>query len=215
MTKDATTTVRHPIFARMYARMAEQFEAKGGAQHREEMLEGAAGRVIEVGAGTGLNFHHYPSTVTEVVAVEPESFLRAKAEDAARSAPVPVRVVSGTADALPVDDESFDVAVASLVLCSVPDQASALAEIRRVLKPGGELRFYEHVRSQNPRFARRQRRVDYIWPRAAGGCHTGRATGEAIEHAGFVIETKRDFTFRPSLLTIFVSPHVIGVAHKP
>src|SRR5438067_4373558 len=164
----------------MYARMAVQFEAKGGAEHRGEMLAGASGRVIEVGAGTGLNFRHYPDTVTEVVAVEPEAFLRAKAETAAKSASIAVRVVPGTADALPVDDESFDVAVASLVLCSVPDQAHALAEVRRVLRPGGELRFYEHIRSHNARFARRQQRVDIIWPHTAGGCHTARATDSAI-----------------------------------
>ena len=114
--------VHHPIFARMYARMGASFEAKGGAELRDEMLAGAVGRVIEVGAGTGLNFSHYPATVTEVVAVEPESYLRVRAERAATEAPVPVRVVDGTADALPAEDASCDVGVASLVLCSVPDQ---------------------------------------------------------------------------------------------
>src|SRR5205823_11803731 len=99
----------------MYARMAVQFEAKGGAENRGEMLAGVSGRVIEVGAGTGLNFRHYPDTVTEVVAVEPEAFLRAKAEAAAERASVKARVVPGTADGLPADDETFDVAVASLV----------------------------------------------------------------------------------------------------
>ena len=117
--------------------------------------------------------------------MEPEAYLRAKAEAAAERALVDVRVVPGTADALPADDESFDVAVASLVLCSVPDQAHALAEIRRVLRPGGELRFYEHIRSHHPKFARRQRRVDIIWPRVGGGCHASRATDEAIEQVLF------------------------------
>ena len=199
----------------MYARLAVQFEAKGGADHRHEMLAGATGRAIEIGAGTGLNFGHYPDTVTEVVAVEPEPFLRAKAEQAAKDATVSVRVVSGTADALPVDDETFDVAVASLVLCSVPDQARALAEIRRVLRPGGELRFYEHIRSHDTKFARRQQRTDYIWPLTAGGCHAARATDDAIDAAGFAVESKRYFTFRPSLLTYPVSPHMIGIARRP
>ena len=140
--------------------------------------------------------------------------MRARAEEAARRAAVPVRVVAGTADALPAEDESFDVAVASLVLCSVPDQASALAEIRRVLRPGGELRFYEHVRAQEPRLARIQRRADIIWPLTAGGCHTARVTDDAIEQAGFQIETKRDFIYRPTLITVLVSPHVIGVARR-
>src|SRR2546421_7550363 len=91
LVSDSNTQVRHPLFARMYARMADQFEAKGGAEHRAEMLAGASGRVIEVGAGTGLNFGHYPNTVTEVLAVEPEAFLRAKAEQAAERSTVPVR----------------------------------------------------------------------------------------------------------------------------
>src|SRR5437016_1746642 len=172
----AKEEVRHPIFARMYAHMAERFEAKGNADHRRELLAGASGRIIEVGAGTGLNFGHYPSAVKEVLAVEPEAYLRGRAEQAARTAPVRVSVVDGTADVLPAEDESFDVAVASLVLCSVPDQRTALAEIRRVLRPGGELRFYEHVRAQEPRLARIQRRADIIWPLTAGGCHTARVT---------------------------------------
>lgn len=210
-----SSSVRHPFFARFYARLADQFEAKGGAEHRRELLASATGRVIEVGAGTGLNFKHYPGTVTEVLAVEPEPFLRGKAEAAAAHAPVPVRVVDGTADHLPAEDASFDVAIASLVLCSVPDQASALAEIRRVLRPGGELRFYEHVRSQEPRLVRWQRRADVIWPHTSGGCHASRATPDAISAAGFDIESRRDFEFRPSLLTYIVSPHVVGVARRP
>ena len=211
----SATEVRHPLFARMYARMANTFEAKGGAEHRREFLAGAAGQVIEIGAGTGLNFGHYPNTVTEVLAVEPEAYLRARAEEAARSAAVPVRVVSGTADALPADDESFDVVVASLVLCSVPDQGRALAEIKRVVRPGGELRFYEHIRSHDPRLARIQQRADRIWPFMGGGCHTARVTDEAIERAGFEIETKRYFIFRPTLLSHFVSPHAMGLARRP
>ena len=207
--------VRHPLFARFYARLANQLEAKGGADHRRELLEGSAGRVIEVGAGTGLNFKYYPPTVTEVLAVEPEPYLRARAESAAASAAVAITVVDGTADALPAEDGSFDVAVASLVLCSVPDQTSALAEIRRVLRPGGELRFYEHIRSRHPRLARWQRRADVVWPHTGGGCHTARATPDAIEAAGFTIDYRRDFTFSPSALTYFVAPHVIGAASTP
>lgn len=207
--------VHHPVFARMYARMGASFEAKGGAELRDEMLAGAAGRVIEVGAGTGLNFSHYPATVTDVVAVEPESYLRAGAERAATEAPVPVRVVDGTADALPAEDASFDVGVASLVLCSVPDQRSALAELFRVIRPGGELRFYEHIRSDRPRFARFQRTVDLVWPRIGGGCHTSRPTDQVIDAAGFVIERARRFTFRPAISAYPVSPHVVGLARRP
>ena len=207
--------MHHPIFARMYARMGASFEAKGGAELRDEMLAGATGRVIEVGAGTGLNFSHYPATVTEVLAVEPESYLRARAEQAATEAPVPVRVVHGTADALPAEDVSFDVGVASLVLCSVPDQDAALSELFRVIRPGGELRFYEHIRSDNPRFARFQRTVDLVWPRIGGGCHTSRTTDQAVATAGFVIDHVRRFTFRPAIWAYPVSPHVVGLARRP
>jgi ubiquinone/menaquinone biosynthesis C-methylase UbiE len=206
--------VRNPIFARGYARMAKLADEKGASAHRDELLAGLTGRVIEVGAGTGSNFTHYPTTVTEVVAVEPEPYLRAKAEEAATSAPVPVRVIDGVADALPAADGEFDAGVASLMLCSVPDLAHALAEMHRVIRPGGELRFYEHVRSVRPGFARMQRALDVVWPFFGGGCHTSRDTTAAIEAAGFTIDRARRFSFRPCLVAAPVSPHVIGVAHR-
>ncbi|HEX7290901.1 MAG TPA: methyltransferase domain-containing protein, partial [Conexibacter sp.] len=130
-------------------------------------------------------------------------------------APVAVTVVDGIADALPLEDASCDAAVACLVLCSVPDQASALAELRRVLKPGGELRFLEHVRGATPRMARWQRAVDRtFWPRAFGGCHTARDTVGAIARAGFALERHREL--RPESLPAFlpVHPQAIGVARR-
>ena len=195
--------------------MADAFEAKGNAEHRHKMLGGLVGRVIEVGAGTGLNFSHYPASVTEVLAVEPEPYLRDKASGAARGAQVPVTVVDGTADRLPATDGSFDAGVVSLVLCSVPDPASALAELHRVIRPGGELRFYEHIRAEHPGLARWQDRLDRIWPRLGGGCHANRRTVEAIEASGFSIERARRFTFRPSALTTLTSTHALGVARRP
>jgi ubiquinone/menaquinone biosynthesis C-methylase UbiE len=210
----AATKVHHPLFARMYERMAPAFEAKGGGAHRDEALSGLAGRVIEVGAGTGLNFTHYPDTVTEVIAVEPESYLRTKAELAAARATVSVKVVDGVADPLPAADASCDAGVVSLVLCSVHDQAAALAELHRVIRPGGELRFYEHIRSDSARFARFQSAIDVVWPHVGGGCHASRATLDAIEAAGFTIEHARRFTFRPSVATIPLSPHAIGIARR-
>jgi ubiquinone/menaquinone biosynthesis C-methylase UbiE len=110
--------VHHPVFARVYERFSHVAETKGASEYRDRLLAGLRGRVIEVGAGNGLNFPHYPSTVTELVAVEPESFLRARAEEAARSVSVPVTILDGTADALPVPDAAFDAGIASLVLCS-------------------------------------------------------------------------------------------------
>ena len=187
---------------------------KGEADFRRELLERVGGRVIEVGAGHGLNFPLYPSTVTEVVAVEPEAILRAAAERAAAKAPVPVTVIDGVADTLLVGDASFDAGVASLVLCSVPDQAAALAELHRVIRPGGELRFYEHVAADAPGFARVQRLADPVWTRFAGGCHVNRDTAGAIEAAGFAIDRIRRFSFSISLMDRLASPQIVGVARR-
>jgi len=203
--------VRHPLFARFFHRFAGLMEREL-AEHRDELLAGLSGRVLEIGAGNGMNFRHYPATVDEVVALEPEAYLRSKAEEAARAAPVKVEVRSGLADRLPLEDASVDAVVSSLVLCSVPDQRSALAEFKRVLKPGGELRFLEHVRSQRPRMARVQGVFDRtgIWPRMIGGCHCARDTAGAIRAAGFEIERMRDFGVGPALGLTY--PHVLGTA---
>jgi SAM-dependent methyltransferase len=205
--------VRHPIFARLYARSSPRIDREGAAEHRDEMLAGLSGRVIEIGAGNGLNFARYPGTVTEVVAVEPEPYLRERARAAADDAHVPVSVVDGVADALPAGDGAFDAAVASLVLCSVPDQAAALAEIRRVLRPGGELRFYEHVVAEG-RLGAVQRRLDGwgIWPRLSGGCHGARDTPAAMTTAGFAIERCRTFRFAAGLPVAV--PHIVGTARR-
>jgi SAM-dependent methyltransferase len=179
--------IKNPLFARFFHRFCGRDRGTGERELRREMLAGATGRVVEVGPGNGINFPHYPATVAEVIAVEPEPYLRAQAQKAAAGAPVPVRVVAGVADALELEPGSVDAVVACGVLCSVPDQAAALSEFHRVLRPGGELRFYEHVRSRRPGFARWQRRVDPLWTRLFGGCHADRDTLAAIERAGFVL----------------------------
>ena len=207
--------VHHPIFARMYERMAASFEAKGAAEHRERLLAGLAGRVIEVGAGTGLNFAHYPPTVTEVLAIEPEARLRAVAHSAAEAASIPVTVVDGTADDLPGDDGTFDAGVVSLVLCSVPDQAKALTELARVIRPGGELRFYEHVLADSDRWAARQHRAAPIWRRLGGGCSPDRDTAAAITAAGFHIEACESFLFAPTWIAKLTASHILGRAARP
>jgi ubiquinone/menaquinone biosynthesis C-methylase UbiE len=182
-TRTQPRPVRHPIFARCYARVGHLMDAEIG-DHRRRLLAGLTGRVLEVGAGNGLNFPHYPATVTEVLAIEPEPYLRRLALAAARQAPVPIRIVAGTAEALPAPDAAVDVVVASLVLCTVTDPDQALAEVRRVLRPGGRLRFYEHVRAEDPRLARWQDRLQRPWEWLVGGCHPNRDTVAAITAAG-------------------------------
>jgi SAM-dependent methyltransferase len=210
-----SSTVSKPRFAKMYVKAAARAEGRGATDHRRQMLDGVSGRVVEVGAGHGLNFAHYPATVTGVLAIEPESTLRARAEHAAGRAPVPVTVQSGTADALPLDDGEADAVVASLVLCSVPDQATALAEAHRALRPGGELRFYEHViaHCQPKRTILQVADHSGLWPKIAGGCHPARDTGAAIEAAGFSIERCQRFMFSASALEPKV-PHILGVARR-
>jgi ubiquinone/menaquinone biosynthesis C-methylase UbiE len=195
---------QHPRFARMYEKISAESERRGTAEHRDRALAGLSGRVLEVGAGNGLNFRHYPSSVTEVVAVEPEDRLRALAEQAAASAPVRVTIVAGHGDALPFEEASFDAAVASLVLCSVPEPGHFLAELRRVLKPGGELRFFEHVRSSRPLLGAFQDVITPLWSVIGGGCHLNRDTGATIAAAGFEIDELDRFTYRPLK---FVPPH--------
>ena len=194
--------------------MAGREEELGQAEHRAAMLEGVTGRVVDLGAGNGLNFRHYPRTVTELVAVEPEPYLRARAEEAAQAAAIPIRVVDGLGGELPFPDGSFDAAVVSLVLCSVPDQATVLRDLRRILKPGGELRFYEHVRAGSPRLARVQDAIAPVWPCFGGGCHPNRDTAAAIARAGFDIERCERFRFRPSVLCAPVAPRILGVARR-
>jgi ubiquinone/menaquinone biosynthesis C-methylase UbiE len=208
-----THSVKHPLFARGYAWLAKKEDAAGGADNRRELLAGLSGRVIEVGTGIGSNFEHYPAAVTEVIAVEPEPYLRNKSEEAAASAPVPVRVVEGVADELPVEDASIDAGVVSLVLCSVPDQDAALAELHRAIKPGGELRFYEHVISNRESRRRVQRFLDRtFYPHVSGGCHLTRDTRAAIDRAGFIVQRSRRFPFPPGKLGI---PHILGSARRP
>jgi ubiquinone/menaquinone biosynthesis C-methylase UbiE len=204
---------QHPRFARTYLGIAKRADRVGGTKHRRRMLAGLTGTVIEVGAGHGLNFGHYPDTVTKVVAVEPDHTLRDLAERAAARVPLPVTVVRGHADALPAGNGEFDAAVASLVLCTTPDVDHALTEIRRVLRPGGTLHFYEHVRSPKAFYGRVQDFVTPIWSGAGGGCHPNRNTVSAIESAGFRIEELDSFPFKPMALAPPFT-HVIGRARK-
>ena len=210
-----TTDIARPRFARMYLRSAASAEERGATDHRRRLLEGLRGTVVEIGAGHGLNFPLHPPEVAEVVAVEPEPTLRRQAETAAEGANVPIRVLAGVADELPLEDESAYAVVASLVLCSVPDQQRALAEIRRVLRPEGELRFYEHVipHCQPKRLLLQVIDRSGVWPAIAGGCHPARDTTEAIMRAGFDIEEIERFGFSAQRFQP-LNPHILGVARR-
>ncbi|SDI00694.1 Ubiquinone/menaquinone biosynthesis C-methylase UbiE [Arthrobacter subterraneus] len=206
--------LQHPRFARAYARAVEGMNIRGATEHRRALLHGLNGRVVEIGAGDGSNFSHYPAMVTEVLAVEPDDHLRSLARSRASSAPVPVRVVAGTAEEIPAADGSADAVVASLVLCSVSDQSVALAEARRVLRPGGVLAFYEHVRSDRTVLAALEDLLTPLWHRAAGGCHPNRDTLESIVAAGFEVRDTKRFGFSVQPLVPPVA-HILGHAVSP
>jgi ubiquinone/menaquinone biosynthesis C-methylase UbiE len=206
------TDVSHPLFARFAALIAAS-EGPVELDRRRETLAGLSGRVIEIGSGSGPNFRHYPDGVTELIAVEPEPHLRERAIEAARESGRPIQVIDAVADRLPFDDGSFDVAVAVLVLCSVPSQAAALGELHRVVRPGGELRFYEHVIGTSTRLATLQRALAPGLSKVFGGCRADRDTTRAIEDAGFQIERNRRFLIR-TLPEVPAAPRILGAARR-
>ena len=206
--------LQHPRFARGYARVVAGMNRCAVPPRRRALLEGLAGSVVEIGAGEGSAFGLYPDTVTHVLAVEPDDYLRLLAEGKVPSASVPVTVVAGSAEKIPVADASMDAVVTSLVLCSVADQATVLAEARRVLRPGGTLAYYEHVRSRHTVLAAAEDLLTPAWQRVAGGCHPNRDTLQAITEAGFTVQENRRFGFSVSPLTPAVD-HILGHATAP
>ena len=205
----------HPLFARWYAKVSPGMDAGGMAGYRKLALAGLTGTVIEVGAGNGLNFAHYPAVVTRVMAVEPDPYLRRAAGQRAAQAPVTVEIQDGVAERLPAADGAFDAAVLTLVLCSVADQRAALAEVRRVIRPGGQLCFLEHVRADTPGLRRVQRTLDAtVWPPLGGGCHVSRDTVAAIAGAGFTVTRREPFRFPVTQIPLPSSPHVWGLATR-
>jgi ubiquinone/menaquinone biosynthesis C-methylase UbiE len=172
-------------FAALYDRGLKATEESGLREMRRELLIGAGGRVLELGAGTGVNLELYPEAVEDLVMIEPDPFmakqLRAKLAESPRTA----TVIEASAERLPFEDASFDTAVAMLVLCTIPDPAAALTEAARVLKPGGRLLFVEHVRAEDAGLARWQDRLEKPWRFLGDGCHCNRDTIATISDSQF------------------------------
>jgi len=206
-------TVDNPFFARMWSKMSTR-EPESIRKLRRENLVGLTGRVLEVGAGTGTNFEFYPSTVSEVVAIEPERRLAVIARQAAERAAVPITLTTDTVEEFDAG-EPFDAVVCSLVLCSVGDPDDVLQQLFSTLRPGGELRYLEHVASTGMR-AGVQRLADAtVWPRLLGNCHTHRDTEQSIVDAGFEVRDARREWVLPAWLPVPVAETAIGRAVRP
>ncbi|MEE2853050.1 MAG: class I SAM-dependent methyltransferase [Actinomycetota bacterium] len=208
-----TTAVDHPLFARIWPIVATH-EVEAIRAMRRENLAGLRGRVLEVGAGIGTNFALYPDSVDEVIAMEPEPRLATLARAAADVVPARVVVTGETVEAFS-GAEPFDAVVCSLVLCSVNDPGDVLRRLYSLLRPGGELRYLEHIASVGAR-GRIQRVADAtLWPRLFGNCHTHRDTERSIVEAGFEVDTsRREFTL-PSWAPMPVSELLLGRARRP
>jgi SAM-dependent methyltransferase len=205
--------VDNPLFARVWTTLSAH-EPESLKALRRENLAGLSGRVLEVGAGTGTNFAFYPDAVDEVVAIEPEARLAAKARVAAADAPVPVTLTDETVEAMD-DTGPFDAVVCSLVLCSVEDPDGVLRQLNSRLRPGGELRYLEHVASRGLR-GRLQRFIDRTaFPRLMGNCHAHRDTERSITRAGFDVDRARHDWTVPAWLPVPTSEVAIGRAVKP
>jgi ubiquinone/menaquinone biosynthesis C-methylase UbiE len=197
------------FFAAMYDRMSRGTEAAGLQAHREALLAGASGRVVEIGAGTGRNLAFYGEDVDSLTITEPDPHMVRRLTQRIEEHPRPVELVRAPAEELPFEDGEFDVAVSTLVLCGVDDQARALGEVRRVLKPGGRLLFIEHVRSDDPGLARRQDRMNGL-NRIVARCNCNRSTLDAIRAAGFTITDLQHGELQK--VPEFVRPLVVGTA---
>ena len=201
------------IFAASYDHMLAKTEKAGLAAHREALLAGATGDVLEIGGGTGANLPFYTGAVRTLTITEPEKPMARRLEKHIQQAKPEAKLLRAPAEDLPFNDGSFDVVVSTLVLCTVDDQPRALRQVRRVLRPGGKLLFIEHVRSEEAKLARWQDRLLPLNVRLMHGCHCNRPTLDGIRAAGFEV-TQLDhgtITHAPP----FVRPLIVGVAERP
>jgi SAM-dependent methyltransferase len=199
-------------FAVIYEPSLWSGERAGLRKRRKELLELSAGNTIEIGAGSGLNLPHYPDDLEALALVEPDASMRRHLARRSARTRLPVRVVDAPAEQLPFPDGSVDTVVSTFVLCTVDAPDVALQEIMRVLKPGGQLLFIEHVRSDTPTLARWQDRLANPWRRFARGCRCNRATAELIAACGFELEDVREATWRA--MPPIVRPLIVGRARK-
>jgi ubiquinone/menaquinone biosynthesis C-methylase UbiE len=176
------------VFAAVYDPSLWIGERAGMRRRRHDLLTQASGRTLEIGSGTGLNLVHYPDDLDDLVLAEPDPSMRKRLENAVRRSKHSAQVIDARAEQLPFGDASFDTVVSTLVLCTVDAPDVALREIRRVLRPGGQLLFIEHVRSDSPTLARWQDRLARPWQRLAEGCRCNRATLELIDACGFRLD---------------------------
>jgi len=201
------------FLARIYDRFMDATERACLSSWRADLLAPLRGQVLEIGAGTGSNLRHYGTGVERLVLTEPEGHMRALLVERVSTLGLSAEVVSASADSLPFEPGRFDFVVSTLVLCSVPDPARALAEAHRVLADDGRLIFIEHVAADDrPDRLRWQRRIEPLWVRVADGCHLTRRTETLIEGAGFRIESVRRESMRKAL-PIF-RPSIRGIARK-
>ena len=199
----------HPITAAIYDRLVESTERAFLAALRARLLGTAQGKVLEVGAGTGRNFPYYSSSaITEVIAVEPDPYMRRRAEARVAAVGVAIVLAKGLAESLPVSDQSIDTIVSTLVLCSVDVPEAAVREWRRVLKPRGTVLLIEHLRAEQPRRAWVQDLITPIWRRIAANCHPNRETLGTINRGGFNFQESA----RLALGAPWIQPIVAGVA---
>jgi SAM-dependent methyltransferase len=184
------------FLAAIYDRYMRKSEQACLASWRAELLAAARGDVLEVGAGTGANLPCYPAAVTRLVLCEPDPHMRARLAPRAAGR---AELCAASADSLPFADASFDAVVSTLVLCSVPSPDRTLAELHRVLRPGGALLYLEHVAAEDPGRLRWQRRLEPVWRQLAGNCHLTRHTHDAIVRAGFTIDHEARESMRKAL----------------
>lgn len=202
----------NPITPWLYDRVVGVSERGGLAERRAALLAGARGAVLEIGAGTGLNLPHYPPAVTRLVLSDPDAGMRARAARRARTLGRDVEVVDADATALPFLENTFEEAVTTLVLCHLRRRVTALHELRRVLRPGGRLRFIEHV-AGNRQVARLQRLIQPVHQIVAGGCRLDHRMTASLREAGFAVEEIEDWSLPRT--PFWVAPAVVGVALAP